>query len=100
MMHPLRHHTAAPVSTPASESAHNCEPLVLENRELMELFMPMLRADFKMVDDYCSGTRGAGRQAGKLPAGQVRLSYAGYVWSQRKARRWTALSHPCLARTT
>ena len=75
-------------------------PEVLENRELMELFMPMLRADFKMVDDYCSGTRGAGRQAGKLPAGQVRLSYAGYVWSQRKARRWTALSHPCLARTT
>merc|ERR1719238_195085 len=29
-------------------------PEVLENRELMELFMPMLRADFKMVDDYCS----------------------------------------------
>lgn len=33
---------------------------VLDNRELMDLFLPMLRADFKMVDDYCSGAcRGA-----------------------------------------
>ena len=33
---------------------------MLDNPELMELFLPMLRADFKMVDEYKSGVSRVG----------------------------------------
>ncbi|MBO1255102.1 thioesterase [Alteromonas sp. 5E99-2] len=44
---------------PNDEFIHELEKLngtpkaVLENKELMDLFMPLLRADFELVDTYC-----------------------------------------------